>query len=102
MSDLMGKIFGHRRAIGFVLGINVVAERFASGIKHTGAIICRVVSAKFVEHIGHTEDSTGGLASGGTKIRQGVKSAIKKARNVDEQQAWAWFFGGAHGRNWSG
>ena len=89
VADLVRKIFGHRCAIGFVLAIDVVAKGFASGVKHAGAIICRVVNAKFVEHIGHTEDRTGGFTCRRTKIRHGVKSAIKKARNIDEQQAWA-------------
>ena len=62
VSDLVRKVFGHRGAIGFVLGIDVVAKGFASGVKHAGAIICRVINAQFIEHISHTEDRAGGLA----------------------------------------
>ena len=101
MADLMRQIFRHLFAVGFVFRIDVVAKGFATGIEHAGAIIGGVFFAQFVEHVGHTEDGTGGLAARRTKVRHGVKCAVEITGNIDKQQARLGVFAGrmrAHGR----
>jgi len=46
--DLAAQIVGHRVAVGFVLGVNVVAESRAFGIEHAGHIVGRVFLAQAV------------------------------------------------------
>ena len=59
------KIVRHRRPVGLVLGIEVVAEGLALGVEHAGAIIGRVVLVQPAQHVEHAVDRAGRLAAPG-------------------------------------
>ena len=48
--NLLAQLFGHGRAIGLVLGINVVSKRRAFCVEYNDQLVIRVVSLQTLNH----------------------------------------------------
>ncbi len=57
--DLHAQVIGHRRPIGLVLGVNIVAKSFPLGIEHHRNVIRLLVPDQFTQHIQDAIDGTG-------------------------------------------
>ena len=75
--DLRAQVIRHGRAIGFIVGIPVVAESFAFGVEYTGAIIRRVIFLQTPQHVEHALYSAGGQAARAAQIGHRMKCAIQ-------------------------
>ena len=77
--DLLRQVGWHGGSMSLVLRIQIVAEGFAFGIKHTRAIIRRKIGAQTAQHVEHTVDRTRrpALRTAQIGLRHGVKSAIQ-------------------------
>jgi len=75
--DLQREIVRHRRAIGLVLRIPVVAEGFARRVEHDGEVIRLAVEHYSAQHRNDTAQRTGRLAARRAKVRQRVIRAIQ-------------------------
>src|SRR5690606_22421541 len=84
--DLRAQVVGHRRAVGLVLGIQVVAEGLAGGVEHEGGAV-RLLLERGAQHVDHPEQRAGGLAGGVGQRRQRVEGAVQVGRAVDQDEA---------------
>ena len=87
--DLGTQVVGHRRAMGLVLGVQVVPKGGAFGIKNTSRVVGGHLLAQALQHIDHAANSprgrAGRVAGHGTQIRHGVKRPVKVAGTVYQQ-----------------
>ncbi len=83
---LRAQFVRHRRALGFVFGVDIVAERFAFGVKHAGDVIGWRGLAQFAQHVHKAVDGVGGRAIGGRQFADRMKSAVQIRRTVNEQK----------------
>ena len=95
--NLRAQIIGHGVAVGFVLGVECIAESAATGIKHHGAVLRRHFVLQRRQHIHHAADGTRGRAVAvlrvGAQIRHGMKGAVEVAGTVDEQESFVIWHG---------
>ena len=70
----------------FVLGVHVVAESLALGIKHAGDMVGGLVLAQPTQHIDHSVDCTRGNAVSIAQIRHRMKGSVQIARAIHQQQ----------------
>ena len=59
--DLAAQVVRHGRAIGFVVGIQVIAKSRAAGIKNTGGIVGGILRAQRSHHVNHDAHRAGFL-----------------------------------------
>ena len=87
--NLAYQVIGHRRALGLILGVPVIAEGLALGIKDTSLVSyvpCRVVTVEAAQHVQHAIDGPCRLALRVTQVGHGMKGAIKIRGTVNQQQ----------------
>ncbi|MCY1511959.1 hypothetical protein D9M68_464030 [compost metagenome] len=88
--DLAAQVVGHRRAVGLVLGVPVVAEGLAGGVEDAGRVVGAHLAAQRGHHVDHAPDRPGGRALGvaghGAQIGHRVEGPVQVARAIDEQQ----------------
>ena len=60
--DLAAQVVRHRRAVGLVVGVEIVAEGLALRVEHAGDIIGRVFATQLAQHGEHAAQRVGGLA----------------------------------------
>ncbi len=82
--DLPRQVFGHRRAVGFVVGIPVVAKRLALGVEHARAILCCNFLAHAPQHIDDPVQRAGGSTVRTAQIRHGMVGPVQITRTVDQ------------------
>ena len=92
--DLHAHVVGHARAIGLVVGEQLVAERAALGVEHHGERTLRVLLAQAAEHVQHPLHRAGRQALGRGQRRQRVEGAVEVRRTVYQDER-----GLAHERN---
>ena len=90
--NLRTQIVWHGAAILFVLGVDVVAEGGALGIKHTDRILGGDVFAQALHHVDHAADSAcggaGGVAWHRTQIGHGMEGTVEIAGAIHQQQGF--------------
>jgi hypothetical protein len=91
--DLRAQVVGHRRTVGLVLGIQVVAEGLARCVEHARRIVGAHVPAQLLHHVDHPADRAGGgagwVARDGPQVGHGVEGAVQIARAVDQEQCFS-------------
>ena len=85
MLDLQRQIIGHRRTIGLVVGIPVIAEGFALGVEHHGTIIGGLFFFQPPQHIDDAVERARRVAITSAQIRHAVKGTIKVGRTINQQ-----------------
>ncbi len=95
--ELRPQVVRHRRAVGLVLGVQIVAEIPPRRVEHQADMGFGIIGQQLAQHVGDAKDRPGGFALGIAQIRQGVEGAVQERRTVDEDQG----FGGSvgHGRD---
>ena len=99
--NLAAQVIRHRRAIGFVIGVNSVPKRRAFGVKHASHVVCRYFFAQALHHVDHDADRTGLLhrtvgQRGAHGIATGKKGTVEVAGAVHQQQSFLDFGHGGH------
>ena len=87
--DLAHQLIGHRRALGLILGVPVIAEGLALGIKDTSLVSYvprRVVTVEAAQHVQHAIDGPRRFALRVAQVGHGMKGAIKIRGTVNQQQ----------------
>ncbi len=88
--DLRAQVVRHRRAVGLVLGVQVVAEGLAGRVEHAGGVVGAHVLAQLLHHVDHPADGAGGRARGiaghRAQVGHGVVGAVQVAGAVHQQQ----------------
>jgi hypothetical protein len=85
--DLRAQLLRHRRAVGLVLGIQLVAEGPAGRVHHEGHVV-RLLLEGGPQHVDHAEQRAGGFAGGVGQRGQRVERAVQVAGTVDEDEAF--------------
>ncbi len=80
---LRAQVVGHRRAVGLVLGVQVVAEGLAGGVDHEGHVVGLFLQ-RGPQHVDHAEQRAGGFAGGIGQRRQRVERAVQVTGPVDQ------------------
>ena len=83
--DLCAQIIGHGGAVGFVLGIQRIAEGRAGRIQHERDVLGIFLQAAF-QHVDDAEQRTGRRAIAGGQRRQRMEGAVQIGRAVDEDE----------------
>ncbi|MCW0415058.1 hypothetical protein NB689_000812 [Xanthomonas sacchari] len=81
--DLRAQLVGHRRAVGLVLRVQVVAEGLARRVDHEGHVLGALLEGG-AQHVDHAEQRAGGLAGGIGQRRKRVERAIQVTGPVDQ------------------
>ena len=92
--DLAHEVVGHRRPVGLVERIPVVAEGASLGVEDAGLVVDSrrlMVALEPPQHVEHAVNRAGRLALRRAQIGQGVEGAVEIGGSVDQQQ-------GGHGR----
>ncbi|MNC87812.1 hypothetical protein D3C83_35720 [compost metagenome] len=84
--DLGREIVRHRRPVGLVLGIGVVAKRLALGIEYAGAVVGDHVLVQPAQHVEHAIDRAGRFAARVAQLRQRVERPIEVRRTVNQEE----------------
>ncbi len=88
--DLAAQVVGHRRAVGLVFGVQVVAKRLARRVEDAGRVVRANLAAQRRHHVDHSADGAGGralrVAGHGPQVGHGMEGAVEIARAIDEQQ----------------
>ena len=82
--DLLAQVFRHRRTVGLVLLVQVVAEGLALGIEHHHHLGAREVLLQPSQHADHAFDGPGGVALTGGQGGQGMVGPEQVGGTVDE------------------
>ena len=77
--NLLGELVGHRRAIGLVVGGQIVAERPARQIERRGDELRLMLLQQLAQHRHEDVDGVGGLPCA---LRSSVPSACGSARDT--------------------
>ena len=90
--NLRAQIVWHGAAILFVLGVDVVAEGGAFGIKHTRRVLGGNVFAQSLHHVDHAANGARGgagrVAWHGTQIGHGMEGTVKITGTVHQQKGF--------------
>jgi len=81
--DLAAQVIGHRRAVGLVLVVQVVAEGLARRVDDEGDV-GRSLLQRRAQHVDHAEQRAGGLALCIGQGRQRVERAVQVTGPVDQ------------------
>ena len=84
--DLRAQLVGHRRPVGFVLGVQLAAERLAGSVEHDGHARRLPLVEQLVEHVDDAEHGVRRLAACRRQRRNRVKRAVEIRRAVDENE----------------
>ncbi|MNZ61040.1 hypothetical protein D3C78_791220 [compost metagenome] len=84
--DLDAQVVRHRRAIGLVLGEQLIAEGRPLGIEDHREGAVGELLAQALEHVQHPLHRAGRHAGGGGQRRQGVERAIEVGRTVYQDE----------------
>ena len=84
--DLHAQFIRHRRAMGFVLGKQLIAKGRPLGIENHRERAVRVLLAQALKHVQHALHRPGGQALGRGQRRHGVKGAVQVRRTVHQNQ----------------
>ena len=84
--DLGAQVVGHGRTVPLVLGVPLVAEGRALGVKHAHGMFARHLVTQATQHVDHAVHRAGGLALRPAQVGHGVESAVQVAGAVDQQQ----------------
>src|SRR4029077_18331199 len=89
VGELHGEIFGHRRALGFVGGEELVAEGGGGEVERNTKIVRLPVFDKLADHVGKEVGNVGGNAGSAAETHGhgGVEGAEDVAHGVDEEEA---------------
>ncbi|MDR6205547.1 hypothetical protein QF025_004267 [Paraburkholderia graminis] len=82
--DLPRQIVGHGGTIRLIVGIPVVAKRFALGVEHARAILCCDFLAHAPQHVDHPVERTRGTTVGPAQIRHRMVGPVQITRTVDQ------------------
>ncbi len=95
--DLAAQIIGHRRALGFVVGVQRIPKGRPFGVKHTGRVVRANILAQLLHHVDHAaygpRRRAGGVAGIGAQVWHGVKCPVQVAGAIHQQEC---FFVCAH------
>ncbi len=85
--DLLTQVVRHRRPIGLVLVVEIVAKGLARGVEHHPDVGRPMLVDQTPQHIDNADQGTGGLALGVGQRRQGMIGAkqVRGAVYQDEQ-----------------
>ena len=81
--DLGPQIVRHRRPVGLVVGVEIVAERAARRVDHEGRVIGRLLERR-TQHVDHAEERARRLAVGVGQRRQRMEGAVEVGGTVDQ------------------
>ena len=84
--DLHAQTIGHRWAIGFVFGVEIVAEGAPAGVEDHRHRAALEVVGELSQHADDAANRAGGEAVQRAQIRQRVKGAKQVGRTIDQQQ----------------
>ena len=84
--DLLPQIVRHGRAMGLVVGVEIVAEGLARGIEHHRHQFRLIILPQLAQHVDHAYQGAGGLPFGVGQLGQGVIGAEEVGGGVDEDQ----------------
>ena len=82
--DLLCHLILHRRAIGFVLRIELVSERWRRSVEHNGNGAFRIVVHQFQQHRNDASYRAGVLPGRCFEVGQSVKSPKEIRRPIDK------------------
>ena len=85
--DLLGEVGRHRRAVGLVVGRELVAERRAGQIERRGDVLRRVIGDELAQH---RREAVHGIRRSAVRTRQPAYRVIRAVHlraTVDEKQA---------------
>ena len=85
--DLRAQVVGHRRAVGLVLCVQVVAKRAPRGVEHDADQRRLILLEQLEQHVEDAEHGAGRLATGIGQRRQGVERPVQVGRAVHQHQA---------------
>ena len=86
--DLLDQILRHRRPIGFVLRIPIVAKGLSFCVEYAGYIIRRCLLAQLLQHAEHALDGAGWFAVPVTQVRQCMEGAVQVRRPINQNQCF--------------
>ncbi|MNV49178.1 hypothetical protein D3C71_1411220 [compost metagenome] len=81
--DLRAQVVGHRRAVGLVVGIQVVTEGLAGRIDHEGDVLGALLQGG-AQHVDHAEQRAGGFTVCVGQRRKRVERAIQVTGPVNQ------------------
>ena len=90
--DLLGQVVGHRRAVGLVVGDDLVAERRAGQVERRGDVGRLVVGDQLAQHRHEDVDRVRGLAlpgstgrGRGTRGRRGTSASCRRSGTASDE-----------------
>ena len=84
--DLLAQVVRHGRAVGLVVGVQVVAEGLALGVENDGNGAAGIVGGKLAQHGDDAPHRPGRAAVRGLERRQGVVGAKQVGGPVHQDQ----------------
>ena len=97
--DLLPQVVRHGRAMGLVVGVEIVAKGLARGVEDHRHQVRLVVLPQLAQHVDHAHQGAGGLPFGVGQLGQGVIGAEEVGGGVDEDQGKGLGHGGGPGVN---
>jgi hypothetical protein len=91
--DLGAQVVWHGAAGGFVGGVPLVAEGRAFGVEDADSVVGRLLFAQRLHHVDNAANRprgwAGGVASHGTQVGHGMKSAVKIAGAIYQKKGFS-------------
>ena len=87
-ADLRRQFIGHRRTVGLVFGVEIIAKGFALGIENAGAVLRRHILVQPAQHVEHAINGIGGFAAAVAQVANRMEGAVKIGRSVNEKQGF--------------
>ena len=84
--DLCTQVILHRRTVGLVLDIEIVAKRASRRVEHDGDQGRILILEQLLQHVEYAEHGARRLAARVRQARQGVKRAVQVGRAVHQYQ----------------
>ena len=88
--DLRAQVVRHGGTLGFVFGIDLVAEGRAAGVEHADGVVGGDVLAQRLHHIDHAANRAGGrtarVTGNGAQVGHGMEGAVEVAGAVYQHQ----------------
>ena len=81
----LAQVVGHRRAVGLVVRVEVVAEGLAGRVDHEGDVLGPLLQ-RGAQHVDHAEQRAGRLAQRVGQRRQRVEGAIQVGGSIDQHE----------------
>ncbi len=100
--NLRHQVLRHRRAVGLVFGINLLAEGRPPGVKHHRQVIRRMLAHHLEQHVGKTVHGIGRHPLGIGQVADGEIGAVDITRTVDQVEAFGLFGHAKFFLSWDG